>query len=73
MPNVAVIVRFEFRTNEHVRIVLPVHGPPLQPRNCPVKGVSISVMLVLAGKVAVHVVPQLIPAGLLVTLPVPLF
>jgi hypothetical protein len=34
-------------------------------------GVAVKVIFVLLGKVAVHVVGQLIPAGVLVTVPVP--
>jgi hypothetical protein len=54
-----------------LQAALPVHAP-LQPEKAPlVPGVSLSVTWLFCGKVAEHVVGQLIPAGLLVTVPVP--
>ncbi|HET9252662.1 MAG TPA: hypothetical protein VFP58_11155 [Candidatus Eisenbacteria bacterium] len=50
---------------------VPEQASPLQPTNLPADGEANSVMLVPAGKVAVHVEPQLIPGGLLVTVPFP--
>ena len=45
---------------------------PVHPANCePVAALAVSVMDVLAGKVAVQVLPQLMPLGVLVTDPVP--
>jgi hypothetical protein len=67
------MLMFAFRTMAQVKIVLPEQGPPLQPKNCPVVGDAVSVMFVPAAKLAAHVAPQLIPAGLLVTVPVPEF
>jgi len=50
----------------------PVHAPP-HPANVEfAPGAWASVTTVPAGKVATHVVPQLMPAGLLVMLPSPL-
>ena len=50
---------------------VPVH-PPLQPLKVKfVPGVSVSVTFVLIGKAAIQVPGQLIPAGVLVTVPVP--
>jgi hypothetical protein len=57
--------------------IVTVHGPaplhaPLQPENVdPPAAVAVSVTLVPASKAAVHVAPQLIAAGLLVTVPLP--
>jgi hypothetical protein len=57
--------------------IVTVHGPvpvqaPLQPVNAdPAFGVAVSVTTVPLTKSALHVAPQLIPAGLLVTVPVP--
>jgi len=46
--------------------------PPVHPANVdPVDGAAVSVTLVPLVKFALHVAPQLIPAGLLVTVPVP--
>lgn len=50
---------------------VPLHPPP-QPVNVdPVAGVSESVTIVLCANEALHVVGQLMPAGLLVTVPEP--
>jgi hypothetical protein len=54
-----------------VQLPVPVQ-PPLQPANVdPLAGVAVKVTDVPAGYVALHVGPQLIPAGLLPTLPLP--
>jgi len=54
-----------------LQVASPVHAP-LQPEKAPLDpGVSVSVTSLFCGKVAEHVVGQLIPAGLLVTVPVP--
>jgi hypothetical protein len=54
-----------------LQAALPVHAP-LQPEKASlVAGVSLSVTWLFCGKVAEHVVGQLIPAGVLVTIPVP--
>jgi hypothetical protein len=58
--------------SESVHVDVPVQTPPDQPANFePVAGVAVSVTCVPLGKVSVHVAPQLIPAGELVTVPVP--
>ncbi len=50
---------------------VPLQAPP-QPANVePPVGVAVSVTVVPLGNVALHVVPQLMPPGLLVTVPVP--
>jgi hypothetical protein len=54
-----------------LQAALPVHAP-LQPEKVLlVPGVSLSVTWLFCGKLAEHVVGQLIPAGVLVTVPVP--
>src|SRR6478609_2072836 len=56
-----------------VHAPVPVHPPPVQPANDePLTGVAVSVTVVPAGYVSAQSVPQLIPAGLEVTLPAPL-
>jgi hypothetical protein len=54
------------------QVLVPVHPPPLQPVNVePVVGVAVNVIGVPLGKLAEQVGWQLMPAGLLVTVPVP--
>src|SRR4051812_20610219 len=49
----------------------PLHAPP-QPENVePLAGVAVNVTSVPGAKVVLHVVGQLIPAGVLVTIPLP--
>ena len=51
---------------------VPEHPPPVQPVKVdPPLGAAVSVTLVPLVKLALHVLPQLIPAGLEVTVPVP--
>src|SRR5436309_2706383 len=51
---------------------VPVHPPPLQPLKVePAAGVAVTVTAVPLGKLAEHVAPQVIPAGELVTVPLP--
>ena len=51
---------------------VPLHPPPLQPAKLePLAGAALSVTLEEAGKLVLHVAPQLMPAGLLLTVPVP--
>ena len=59
----ALSVRTQFPT--------PVQPPPLQPVNSPVLGPANRVIVVPAGKLAEHVEPQSMPAGLVDTTPVP--
>ena len=55
-----------------VQVLVPAQPPPLQPVNVePAAGVAVSVTAVPLGNAAEHVVPQEIPAGELVTVPVP--
>jgi hypothetical protein len=59
-----------FITTVHVPV--PEHPPPDQPLNIePDAGAAVSVTELPAAKVAEHVAPQLIPAGLEVTVPLP--
>jgi hypothetical protein len=67
--NVAVTEVLAVRFTAHVPV--PVHAPD-QPVNVePVLAVAVSVTGVALAKLALHVVPQLMPEGLLVTVPVP--
>jgi hypothetical protein len=67
--NVAVTVRAWLIVTVHAPV--PVHAP-VQPVNVlPVAAVPVSVTDVPELYVAVHVAPQLMPAGVLVTVPVP--
>ena len=51
---------------------VPEHPPPFQPVKVePAADVAMSVTAVPPGKLAAQVVPQLIPVGLLVTVPTP--
>ena len=55
-----------------VQVPVPVHPPPLQPENVePAAGEALSVTAVPVVNEAEQVVPHEIPAGLLVTVPVP--
>jgi hypothetical protein len=55
-----------------VQVLVPAQPPPLQPLNVePAAGVAVRVTAVPLGNVAEHAVPQEIPAGELVTVPVP--
>jgi hypothetical protein len=66
--NVAVTLMSGFMVTLHVPV--PVHAP--DQANCdPLAGVAVSVTGVPSGKTYWHAVPQLIPAGELVTVPAP--
>ena len=55
------------------QVVLVPEQAPLHPANVdPEKGVAVRVILIPAMNDALQVAPQLMPAGLLVTRPVPL-
>ena len=54
-----------------LQVAAPVHAPDQLAKVLFVPGVSLSVTGVFCGKFAEHVVGQLIPAGVLVTVPVP--
>ena len=68
--NVAVtVVAAESVTTQ---LPVPVHPPPLQPVKAePAFGAAVSVTTVPLVKLAAQVAPQSMPAGLLVTVPVP--
>jgi hypothetical protein len=69
-PKFAVIVAAALIVT--VQLPVPEHPPPDQPVNvAPAAGVAVSVTTVPLLKVAEHVVPQLMPAGALVTVPDP--
>jgi hypothetical protein len=68
--NVAVTEVFEFIVTTHGPV--PVHAPPLQPENAlPAFGAAVSVTCVPGANDAEQVLPQLIPDGELVTVPLP--
>jgi hypothetical protein len=68
--NVAVTVWAALIVTVHVPV--PVQPPPLQPVNVePAAGVAVKVIAAPVVKDAEHVVPHEMPAGLLVTVPVP--
>ena len=55
-----------------VQVPVPLHPPPLQPAKIdPADAVAVSVTELPVGNEALQVFPQLMPAGLLVTVPVP--
>jgi hypothetical protein len=55
-----------------MHVPVPEQPPPLQPVNAePGDGVAVKVTCVFVLKLKEQVEPQLIPAGLLVTVPVP--
>ena len=55
-----------------VQVSVPEHTPPLQPVKVePAEGEAVSVTLVPFGKANEQVEPQSMPAGLLVTVPLP--
>jgi hypothetical protein len=67
--NVAVIKVLAVRFTVHVGVA--VHAPDQRANVEPAPGVAVSVTSVPLANVALHVVPQLMPEGLLVTAPVP--
>ena len=69
-PNVAVIVVALVGVTVHVPV--PEQPPPDQPpKTEPAAGVAVRTIEPPDGKVAEHVVPHVMPAGVLVTLPLP--
>ena len=66
----AVTDRFALMTTTQVEV--PLHPLPLHPPKLdPAVGAAVNVTVVPLVNVAIHVAPQLIPAGLLVTVPSP--
>src|SRR5205823_14797810 len=60
------------RSRVMVQVPVPEQPPPVQPVKVePAAGVAVSVTVVPLAKLAVQVAPQLIPAGELVTVPLP--
>ena len=55
-----------------MHVPVPVHAPVQPAKTEFVPGLAVSVTGVPTGKLALQVDPQLIPAGVLVTVPVPL-
>lgn len=53
------------------RQLVPVHAPPKPLKEAPEPGVAVSVIAIPLAKGAVQAVGQLIPAGALVTVPLP--
>jgi hypothetical protein len=53
------------------QVPVPLQAPPQPEKVRPVPGVSVRVTWVLAAKVALQVVGQLMPVGLLLTVPLP--
>src|SRR5205809_863058 len=55
-----------------VQVPVPLHPSPLQPAKLePLAALAVSVTLVPTSKAALQVLPQSIPTGLLVTVPLP--
>ena len=70
VPNVAVIVVVAASATAHVPV--PLHPPPLHPENVdPASGTAVNVTVVPLVKLPEQLLPQLIPAGALVTVPLP--
>jgi len=68
--NVAVALLSAFMVTVQV-VAVPLHAP-LQPANTlPVAGAAVNVTAVSLAKFSVQSVPQLMPAGVLTTVPVP--
>jgi hypothetical protein len=70
LVNVAVAVVLADRVSLHVDV--PVHGPDHPKKVLPESGFAVNTTAVPLGKLAVQLPGQLIPAGLLVTVPAPL-
>jgi hypothetical protein len=65
-------VAVQLRAADIVRLPSLQSASPVQPENAePAEGVAVSATVSPAAKGALHVAPQLIPAGLLVTVPLP--
>jgi hypothetical protein len=67
-----VAVRLVLALTTRVQLPVPLQPPPLQPENVePVAGVALKATLVPLATLVLHVVPQLMPAGLEATVPLP--
>jgi hypothetical protein len=69
--NVVVMDVLAVRVTVQLLVLVPLHAPDQLANVDPVLGVAVSVTGVPMVKLALHVVPQLIPEGLLVMVPVP--
>jgi hypothetical protein len=67
--NVAVMVALAVGVIAHAPV--PVQAPDQPANDEPVLAVAVSVTSVPLAKLALHIVPQLMPDGLLMTVPVP--
>ena len=68
-----VALTFRGPLTSRVHVLAPLHAPPQPPNVQPGSGFATSVTALPSAKRAVHVVPQSMPAGVLVTLPSPVF
>lgn len=66
---VAVTEEFALRVRTHEPV--PLHAPDQPAKVIPVVGVAVSVTTVPVVNVALHIAPQSMPLGLLLTVPVP--
>lgn len=67
--NVAVTEAFAARVTLHAPV--PLHAPDQPANDDPVPGAALNVTAVPLAKLALHVDPQSMPAGALVTVPAP--
>src|SRR2546425_914000 len=68
-----VTVTVRFAVTVTLQTPVPLHKPPADQNAAePAAGVGVRVMVVPLATVTEHVVPQLIPSGVLVTVPEPL-
>lgn len=72
MPPLKVAVTFSAALSVRLQVLMPEQPPLHPPKEKLLLGVAVSVSCAPGAKVALHVPGQLIPAGLLVTDPVPL-
>ena len=70
-PALKVAVTFASTSRVIEQDPVPLHDPPHPVNVDPLVGVGVNIIDVPAAKVAVQVVPQLIPAGELVIVPIP--
>jgi hypothetical protein len=72
MPPLKVAVTVSAAESVRLQVLMPVQAPLHPPKEKLLFGVAVRVSWLLGAKLALHVPGQLIPAGLLVTEPVPL-